>query len=59
MSLSAFLHCISTKKRKDETSLLQRKSCLLEVGSDKAKTVGFYLGLLLCGSSNLGLLMEI
>lgn len=58
-ALPAFLHYISTKERKDETSLLQRKSYLLEVGSDKAKTVGFYLGLLLCGNSNLGLLMEI
>lgn len=52
------------KKYKDEASLLGRKCYLLEVESDKARTDGFSLVLLLCccvasGSSHFSLLIKI
>ena len=61
---NALIYYISKEKSKDEASLLGRKSYLLEVESDKAKTAGFYLVLLLCcrvasGSSQFSLLMKI
>jgi len=42
------MYYISKDKSKDQASHLGGKSYLVEVVSDKAKTDGFYLVLLLC-----------